>query len=59
MKMGLPTLLSTDQGKEFRNSLDKEMTELLSIKRHFTTPYHGPQVLLILHLNAINHGLDE
>ena len=38
-----------DQGKEFRNSLDKEMTELLGIKRHFTTLYH-PQVLLILYL---------
>ncbi|KAL5502583.1 hypothetical protein EMCRGX_G009382 [Ephydatia muelleri] len=29
-----------NQGKEFRSSLDKEMTELLGIKRQFTTPYH-------------------
>ena len=43
MRMGLPKLLTTDQGKEFRSSLDKEMTELLGIKRQFTTPYH-PQV---------------
>ena len=49
MRMRLPKLLTTDQGKEYRNSLDKEMTELLGIKRHFTTPYH-PQVLLILYL---------
>ena len=31
MRMGLPKLLTTDQGKEFRNNLDKEMTELLGI----------------------------
>ena len=40
MRMGLPKLLTTDQGKEFRNNLDKKMTELLGIKRQFTTPYH-------------------
>eukprot|EP00731_Ephydatia_muelleri_P007928 Em0004g266a len=40
MRMGLPKLLTTDQGKEFRNNLDKQMTELLGVKRQFTTPYH-------------------
>eukprot|EP00731_Ephydatia_muelleri_P016252 Em0009g676a len=48
MRMGLPKLLTTDQGKEFRNNLDKKITELLGIKRQFTTPYH-PQA----------NGLDE
>ena len=43
MRMGLPKLLTTDQGSEFRNHLDKEVMSLLGIKRHFVTPYH-PQV---------------
>ena len=53
MRMGLPKLLTTVQGKEFRNNLDKKMTELLGIKRHFTTPYH-PQVYTV-HIYFINH----
>ncbi len=43
MRMGLPKLLTTDQGKEFKNKLDKEMMSLLGVKRHLVTPYH-PQV---------------
>lgn len=43
MRMGLPKLLTSDQGREFRNELDKKIMGLLGIKRHFTTPYH-PQV---------------
>jgi len=43
MRMGLPRLLTTDQGTEFKNAIDKQMMKLLGIKRIFTTPYH-PQV---------------
>lgn len=43
MRMGLPRLLTSDQGGEFRNAIDKSIMQLLGIKRHFVTPYH-PQV---------------
>ena len=43
MTMGLPRLLTTDQGKEFKNELNKEMMNSLGIKHHLITPYH-PQV---------------
>ena len=36
---GFPTLVTTDQGGEFR-SLDAEMMKELGIRHHFTTPYH-------------------
>jgi hypothetical protein len=48
MRMGIPRVLTTDNGKEFKNTLDDEMAKLLGIKRIFTTPYH-PQA----------NGLDE
>lgn len=44
--MGLPKLLTTDQGKEFNNKLDLEMMSLLGVKRHLVTPYH-PQVIVL------------
>eukprot|EP00731_Ephydatia_muelleri_P005131 Em0002g1307a len=50
MRMGLPKLLTTDQGKEFKNNLDKKMTELLGIKRQFTTPNH-PQNMIVKFVN--------
>ena len=61
MRMGLPKLLTTDQGKEVRNNLDKKMTELLGIKRQFTAPYH-PQVYnfystYLFHALTIHHYL--
>ena len=43
MRMGLPRLLTSDQGGEFRNAIDKSIMEMLGKKRHFVTPYH-PQV---------------
>lgn len=39
-------MLTTDQGTEFKNSLNKEMMQLLGIKYHLTTAYH-PQVVII------------
>ncbi len=44
--MGFPKLVTSDQGSEFKNKLDKEMMKLMEIKRHYTTPYH-PQVFVI------------
>ena len=48
MRMGLPRVLTTDQGREFQNKLDKEiMMKLLGFKQYCTTPYH-PQVINVL-----------
>lgn len=43
MRMGLPKIVTSDQGGEFRSDLEKEIMKLLNIKRHYITPYH-PQV---------------
>ena len=40
MRMGIPRILTTDNGGEFKNALDSELSKLLGIKRIFTTPYH-------------------
>ena len=41
MRMGIPRVLTTDNGKEFKNQLDTEQCKQLGIKRIFTTPYHA------------------
>ena len=43
MCMGLPHVILSDNGREFNNSLDDLLSNLLGIKRRLTTPYH-PQV---------------
>ena len=43
MRMGLPHVILSDNGKEFNNNLDKSLATLLGIQRRLTTPYH-PQV---------------
>ena len=43
MKMGLPAVITTDQGSEFKNQLDDEMMKILNIGHHLITAYH-PQV---------------
>uniref|UniRef100_A0A1X7VTW9 Integrase catalytic domain-containing protein n=1 Tax=Amphimedon queenslandica TaxID=400682 RepID=A0A1X7VTW9_AMPQE len=48
MRMGLPKQLTSDQGGEFRSNFEKQIMSLLSVKRHYITPYH-PQA----------NGLDE
>ena len=48
MRMGIPKVITTDQGSEFRNHLNKEMTTLLGINHRLTTAYH-PQV----HMHAL------
>lgn len=46
--MGLPSVITTDQGKEFRNCMNAELMKVFRIKHRLTTAYH-PQA----------NGLDE
>ena len=41
MKMGLPAVITTDQGSEFKNQLND--VKILIIRHHLITAYH-PQV---------------
>ena len=41
--MGIPRVLTSENGGEFRNELDGQLAKALGVKRMFTTPYH-PQV---------------
>ena len=45
MYMGLPSVIMSDQGREFNNRLDKTPMSLPGIDHRLTTPYH-PQVVL-------------
>ena len=44
MQFGIPKAITTDQGKEFNNSLDKMIMKQLKVNHRLTTPYH-PQVI--------------
>ena len=46
MKMGLPAVITTNQGSEFKNQLNDEMMKILNIRPHLITAYH-PQVYRI------------
>lgn len=46
--MGLPAVITTDQGKKFHNQFNAEMMDVFGIEHRMTTPYH-PQA----------NGLDE
>lgn len=48
MRMGIPQVVVSDQGKEFNNELDSELANILGISRRLTTPYH-PQVGLFVY----------
>ncbi len=48
LHMGLPNVITTDQGKEFRNQFNDALMDELGIKHRLTSPYH-PQA----------NGLDE
>ena len=43
MKMGLPAVITTDQGCEFKNQLNNEIMKILNIRHCLITAYH-PQV---------------
>ena len=45
MRMGLPQIITSDQGGEFVNNLNKKLMSKLGIKHHLTTAYH-PQVCM-------------
>ena len=49
MRMGLPHVLLSDNGSEFCNALNDQLSEMLGIKGRVTTPYN-PEVCSI---NAI------
>ena len=46
--MGIPAVITTDQGKEFKNKLNDEVMKTFNIDHRLTTAYH-PQA----------NGLDE
>ena len=46
MRMGIPKVVTSDQGTEFNNQLNDEFMNLLSIDHRLSTPYH-PQVSAI------------
>ena len=46
MRMGIPRVLTSDQGTEFNNELNNGLEELMGIKHRLTTAYH-PQVYAI------------
>ena len=48
MRMGIPKILTTDQGREFKNALNNELMKSLNIKHLPTTVYH-PQVHIYNH----------
>ena len=53
MRLGLPRVILSDNGREFNNCLDQCLAKLLGILRRLTTPYHpqashGNQVAIIL-----------
>ena len=43
MRMGVPQVIVSDQGREFNNALNDDIAKQLGIRRRLTTPYH-PQV---------------
>eukprot|EP00731_Ephydatia_muelleri_P006450 Em0003g698a len=40
MRMGIPKVLTSDNGSEFRNDLEMGLAKALGVKRIYTTPYH-------------------
>ena len=45
---GLPSAITTDQGKEFHNLLNSELMKVFGIKHRLTIAYH-PQAILEIH----------
>ncbi|XP_065893114.1 uncharacterized protein [Dysidea avara] len=40
MQFGLPRVITSDQGSEFNNRLDKKLMKMMKIDHRLTTPYH-------------------
>ena len=53
MVFGIPRVITSDQGREFHNTLDNEVMTLLGIDHRLTTPYH-PQVLVYVLTQLFN-----
>ncbi len=50
--MGIPAVITTDQGREFHNELNKVLMETFGIEHRLTTPYH-PQANGLTLMNAV------
>ena len=53
--MGLPSVITSDQGKEFNNRPDKTLMNLLGIEHRLTTPYHS-QVMFKFLLGILKYS---
>lgn len=49
MRMGLPHIITSDQGGEFVNNLNKKLMGKLGIKHHLTTAYHPQVYIYVVH----------
>ena len=56
MRMGLPSILTTDNGSEFKNKLNDAMMKQLGIRHCLITPYH-PQVCNVNEISSIIHHM--
>ena len=54
MRMGIPKILTTDQGREFKNALNDELMKSLNIKHLLTKAYH-PQVHIYIIIVYYDH----
>lgn len=53
--MGIPAVLTTDQGREFRNNVNAELTRTFGIDHRLTTAYHPQANGLDERFNQINY----
>eukprot|EP00731_Ephydatia_muelleri_P020664 Em0013g391a len=58
MRIGLPRVLLSDNGSEFCNALNDQLSEMLGIKRRLTTPYH-PQDSVLKSFEISLEALEE
>ena len=53
MMFGLPNVITSYQGSELNNEMDKRLMKMLNIEHWLTTPYH-PQVCVCLGFSSID-----
>eukprot|EP00731_Ephydatia_muelleri_P000049 Em0001g49a len=58
MRMGLPRVVVSDNGREFDNKLNDEICKTLGIKRRLITPYH-PQPNLPIDIEMQSESVEE